>query len=238
MTARALNRSGIKEPLESWNDATIERIVDSFLEEKFPFVIALNKIDHPDADKNIAKIAKMYPPERVILTSAISEVFLRKLVKQGFIRYTEGTDIVGTHEDLLEMGEADGGGLKKMDVKLKERLENVRDLVLFRFGGTGVVDVLTRAGEMLGLVPVFPVRSVQSGFGAEAKEGKVFRDCLLVKRYVNNTKLQLLNEKGVNGRRCIQESNGRRAVGICGNGGRSPSVRRQRGRFWKERCEE
>jgi ribosome-binding ATPase YchF (GTP1/OBG family) len=145
-------------------------------------VIALNKIDHADADKNIAKLAKMYPSDRLVLTSAISEVFLRKLVKQGYVKYTEGTEFVDTYEDLVEQGDETGGGLKPMDEKLKARLENMRDLVLFRFGGTGVVDVLSRAGQMLGLTPVFPVRSVQAGFGGEGKDAKVFRDCLLVKR--------------------------------------------------------
>jgi ribosome-binding ATPase YchF (GTP1/OBG family) len=70
-----------------------------------------------------------------------------------------------------------------MDEKLKGRLENLRDMVLFRFGSTGVVQVLTRAGELLGLVPVFPVKNVHT-YGATSADGRVFRDCVLVKRYV------------------------------------------------------
>lgn len=41
----------LKEPLEHWSDETVERVVNAFTDEKFPTVIALNKIDHPDADK-------------------------------------------------------------------------------------------------------------------------------------------------------------------------------------------
>jgi ribosome-binding ATPase YchF (GTP1/OBG family) len=41
----------LKEPLENWSDETIEKVVNAFTDEKFPTVIALNKIDHPDADK-------------------------------------------------------------------------------------------------------------------------------------------------------------------------------------------
>lgn len=70
-------------------------------------------------DKNISRIAKLEEPKSIVLCSAISEVFLRKLAKQGFIRYTEGSEFVDTREDLIEMGEADGGGLKEMDEKLK-----------------------------------------------------------------------------------------------------------------------
>jgi ribosome-binding ATPase YchF (GTP1/OBG family) len=155
--------------------------VNAFTDEKFPTVIALNKIDHPDADKNIAKIAKAQPPETLILTSAISEVFLRKLAKQGYVKYTEGTEIVDTYEDFIEQGDPEGGGLKQMDEKLKNRLENLRDLVLFRFGSTGVVQVLSRIGQLLGLVPVFPVRNIQH-FGATGTESRVFRDCVLVRK--------------------------------------------------------
>jgi ribosome-binding ATPase len=70
--------------------------------------------------QNIAKIAKQQDPSTLVLTSAISEVFLRKLTKQGFIKYTEGSEFVDTREDLIEMGgDSDGGGLKEMDEKLK-----------------------------------------------------------------------------------------------------------------------
>jgi hypothetical protein len=49
--ARCLDRTGIKEPLEEWSDETVEVVVNAFIDEKFPTVFALNKIDHPDADK-------------------------------------------------------------------------------------------------------------------------------------------------------------------------------------------
>lgn len=42
---------GLKEPLGEWSDETIENVVRAFIDEKFPTVLALNKIDHPDADK-------------------------------------------------------------------------------------------------------------------------------------------------------------------------------------------
>lgn len=179
--ARALDRLKLKEPLEAWSNETISTVVQTFTDEKFPTVFALNKIDHPDADKNISKIAKMQDPQSIVLCSAISEVFLRKLAKQGFVRYTEGSEFVDTREDLVEMGEVDGGGLKEMDEKLKSRIENLKDMVLYRFGSTGVVQVLSRAAELLGLVPVFPVKSI-SGFGAGSGSNAVFRDCVLVKK--------------------------------------------------------
>ena len=99
------------------------------------------------------------------------------------MRYSPGDDSVDTRDDLIAMGEPDGGGLKELDDKLRARVENLRDLVLYRFGSTGVVQVLSRAAELLGLVPVFPVRNINTfAAGGAGVGGAVFRDCVLVKR--------------------------------------------------------
>ncbi len=117
--------------------------------------MALNKIDHADADKNIAKIAKTQDPNALALCSAVSEVFLRKMAKQGYIRYTEGSEFVDTMEDLVAGGDPDGGGLKEMDDKNKNRIENLKDMVLYRFGSTGVVQVLSMAAGCWAWFPCF-----------------------------------------------------------------------------------
>ncbi|KAK3947511.1 P-loop containing nucleoside triphosphate hydrolase protein [Pseudoneurospora amorphoporcata] len=184
VVARTLDKLGLKEPLEEWSEETVDRVVNAFTDEKFPTVIALNKIDHPDADKNIAKIAKMQDPNSIVLCSAISEIFLRKMAKQGYVKYTEGSEFVDTREDLIADGDPDGGGLKELDEKNKNRIENLKDMVLYRFGSTGVNQVLTKAAEVLGLVPVFPVRNTTT-FTSSANESAnkaVFRDCVLVKK--------------------------------------------------------
>jgi ribosome-binding ATPase YchF (GTP1/OBG family) len=187
VVARCLDRLGLlsgatKEPLEAWSDETIERVVNAFTDEKFPTVIALNKIDHPDADKNVAKIAKAVDAKSIVLCSAISEVFLRRLAKQGFVKYVEGSEFVDTRQDLIDAGDPTGGGLKELDDKLTTRIENLKDMVLYRFGSTGVVQVLSRAAELLGLVPVFPVRNISTFSSGSASSTAVFRDCVLVKR--------------------------------------------------------
>ncbi|RYF30074.1 MAG: hypothetical protein EOO38_32700 [Cytophagaceae bacterium] len=126
------------------------------------------------------KIAKMQDPQSIVLCSAISEVFLRKLAKQGFVKYTEGSEFVDTREDLIEQGDPEGGGLKPLDEKLTTRIENLKDMVLYRFGSTFVVQVLSRAAELLGLVPVFPVRNIHTFTSGSASSTAVFRDCVLV----------------------------------------------------------
>ncbi|EME50336.1 hypothetical protein DOTSEDRAFT_145132 [Dothistroma septosporum NZE10] len=187
VVARTLDKTGLKIPLQDWDNDTIKFVVETFVDEKFPTVLALNKIDHADADKNVSKIAKAEKPERIVLCSAISEVFLRRLVKQGFVKYIPGSEFLDTREDLIEQGEEDGGGLKEMDEKLKTRIENLKDMVLYRFGSTGVNQVLTRASELLGLTPVWLVRNIGTFGSGEAgnaagDRAAVFRDCVLVKK--------------------------------------------------------
>lgn len=62
----------------------------------------------------------MQDPQTIVLCSAISEVFLRRLAKQGYIKYVEGSEFLDTREDLIEMGDPGGGGLKEMDEKLTQ----------------------------------------------------------------------------------------------------------------------
>lgn len=162
-------------PLEQWDNEWITIVVKAFMKYKFPTVLALNKIDHPDADKNVSKILLKYPDTRAVVTSAITEIFLRKLKKQNYIKYEEGTEFVDTYDDL-----GPDSGLKPLDEKLAERLEDIRDLVLYRFGSTGVVQVLQEAANVLDLIPVFTVRNINTFTGNGGSN--VFRDCMLFKR--------------------------------------------------------
>jgi ribosome-binding ATPase len=74
------------------------------------------------------KICKKYPQHTLVPTSALAECFLKKMRSQNFIIYADGGDTFLTSED---GGEA--AGLKVLDDKTKKRLENVKDLVLFRY---------------------------------------------------------------------------------------------------------
>lgn len=76
----------------------------------------------------------MQDPQSIVLCSAISEVFLRRLAKQGYIKYTEGSEFLDTREDLIEMGDADGGGLKEMDEKLQSYVQSAMQVLALRPG--------------------------------------------------------------------------------------------------------
>ncbi|ORY05528.1 P-loop containing nucleoside triphosphate hydrolase protein [Basidiobolus meristosporus CBS 931.73] len=176
IVAKFMDKSGLKDPLETWDEDTLHKVVDAFLDVRFPTIVALNKIDLPDSDKNIAKIMRKYDEDRLVLTSALSECFLRKMDKQGYIKYKEGTDEYLTLEDDPD------SGLKPLDEKIQSRLEKIQDLVLFRYGSTGVEEVITRAVETLGVIPVYPVRNLSNfSNGQPGKQGGAFRDCIMVR---------------------------------------------------------
>ncbi|KAI9484696.1 45.2 kDa GTP-binding protein [Zychaea mexicana] len=169
VVAKAMDKSGIKEPLEAWDEDTVKKVVDFFMDVRFPTVVALNKIDMADADKNITKIMRRYDQNKLVLTSALAENFLRKIRKQNYIKYIDATDIVETKEDLPD------SDLKPMDGKLKKK-----NLVLFRYGSTGVQEVLGKAVELLGVSPVYPVKSVSTFGSTNSQKPGAFRDCILV----------------------------------------------------------
>lgn len=64
LVQRTLDKLGIKEPseMETWNEDMVHKVVNQFIEERFPTILVLNKIDLPESDANIAKICQKYPP--------------------------------------------------------------------------------------------------------------------------------------------------------------------------------
>ncbi|KAJ3306264.1 hypothetical protein HDV03_000184 [Kappamyces sp. JEL0829] len=178
VTNQVLDKFDSKDPLEAWSEDAVKRFLDVFLDVRFPTVIALNKIDLPDSDKNIDRISRKYDQSKIVLISALAENFLRKLHKQKFIHYYEGTDSF----ELAEDADADTKKLHRLDDKTRARLERVQDLVLFRFGHTGVQECLQTVVAMLGLVPVFPVKNVNNfSSSSGTRDGGVFRDCFFVR---------------------------------------------------------
>ncbi|KAJ2723148.1 hypothetical protein GGI07_002851 [Coemansia sp. Benny D115] len=195
---RALDKynqlQGTAADLAKWDLDALRAFVAVFLDQRFPTIVALNKIDAPEADKNISAIMRRYrgsstrgilkdgvSEENIVLTSALAECFLRKMQKQSYIEYETGKDDFYVKEDGRP-------SLKPVDDKVRRRLENIRDLVLFRYGSTGVQETLVRAVETLGYIPVYPVKSLAglSSKGeapaapASASAG-FFHDCVLVR---------------------------------------------------------
>lgn len=67
-----------------------------------------------------------------------------------------------------------------MDDRTRTRIENVRDMVLYRHGSTGVVSILQKAVQMMELTPVYIVRNALT-FSHNDKNDGVFREVGLAK---------------------------------------------------------
>lgn len=129
---------------------------------------------------------------KIVLISALAETFLRNLQKNGFIKYEEGTEFVDTIDDNNELG------LVPMDAKSMQRLEKVRDLVLFRFGSTGIQDCLKTVLKVLNLIPVYPVRNINTFSSSTGNRlGGVFRDCVLVPHGTTTRQLAQIVQPGL-----------------------------------------
>ena len=69
---------GIKEPsgLETWDKHQVEKLVWEFMKDRFPTILVLNKVDHENSDKNIAKICAKYGEVPFIPLHSTHSLFL------------------------------------------------------------------------------------------------------------------------------------------------------------------
>eukprot|EP00920_Eleutheroschizon_duboscqi_P003601 GHVT01008406.1.p1 GENE.GHVT01008406.1~~GHVT01008406.1.p1 ORF type:complete len:356 (+),score=84.88 GHVT01008406.1:536-1603(+) len=143
---RLCDSQGLKDPvdLKPWDKEKLTKLISDFVQQRFHFVLLLNKADQGgETNQNAMKITEMVassgrPQEDVILSSSLAECFLRKMRDQHYISYEEGGSsfIVAGEEEQQEKKLQTK--LKPMDDKIAKRLENIKDLVLFRYGSTGV----------------------------------------------------------------------------------------------------
>ncbi|MBR9679693.1 MAG: redox-regulated ATPase YchF [Candidatus Altiarchaeota archaeon] len=128
-----------------------------------PMIIAANKGDKPESASWLTKLAKL--DYRVVQTSAVYELTLRKAAEAGFISYVPGAS---------EFSE-----LKQMTGQQKTALDTIQ-AYLKKHGSTGVQSVLDQAVfKLADQIPVFPVED--DGKWAD-KAGNVLPDCLIVDR--------------------------------------------------------
>jgi ribosome-binding ATPase YchF (GTP1/OBG family) len=58
----------------------------------------------------------------------------------------------------------------------------ILDLVLYRYGSTGVQEAVQKAVDQLGVIPAYPVRNINNfTSSSEGRRNGVFRDCILVR---------------------------------------------------------
>lgn len=178
-----LDRLGARDPfdLTAYAEEDVHKLVEVFLDIRFPTVLVLNKADQgEDTDKNIEKIAEKYGSDRCFVSSAAAECFLRTAAKQHLIRYEPGSMFYSTAEDDTD-ADASLPPLKPIEKKISKRLERISDMVLFRFGSTGVRAAINAAVELSNTVVVYPVKSLKN-FSTDANNKGVFGDAVMVRR--------------------------------------------------------
>jgi len=146
-----------------WSDEEINKFAHELRHKTKPMIIAANKSDKPDAQKNLKKIKQEYPGLMIIPCSADSELALREASKAGLIDYLPGDKNFKIKGNLNE--------------KQKHALEVIKKNVLDIYGSTGVQQVLNSAVfDLLKYIAVFPAGASKL---ADSR-GNILPDCFLV----------------------------------------------------------
>jgi len=149
---------------DKWEKEDILRFLDRLLQLSKPIIIVANKIDSPQAEKNIKRLQDKY--DLVVPASAQSELALVNARKAGLINYTSGED----HFTIIE-------GAKLSDKQL-HALEYIDENVLKKYGSTGIQKTLNIAVyDILKQIVVYPVEDEHK---YTDNKGNVLPDGLLI----------------------------------------------------------
>lgn len=151
--------------LPDWSPEELREFAHGLRLASKPMIIAANKADVKDAEKNIERVNEEFPGHVIVACSAESELALREAAKHGLISYFPG-------DKSFDIAEPD-----KLSDRQKAALEFIREGVLGKLGVTGLQRVLdTAVFELLDLIAVFPVANNK----LTDSKGKVLPECLLV----------------------------------------------------------
>jgi hypothetical protein len=152
---------------ERWTDDDMLRFVSELRKISKPLIIAANKSDVPEAEKNIERLrGRGY---LVVPTCSEAELILRRATEKGLVSYKPGD-----HDFKILKPDALTGGQKGALEKIKTLLK--------KWGSTGVQELIDRAvADLLNLIVVYPVDD-ENKF--TDKKGNVLPDAFLVPKGV------------------------------------------------------
>ena len=165
--------------LAKWTESDLHSLVNIFMEVRFPTILLLNKADvrSSNTDTNIQNILEKYHSSRCFVSSTAAECFLKLAREKNLISYKTGDIIFQTIDDVkddIEFRRLRGENItedeEKMimanssctiikDEKVSRRLNRIKNMILYRYGGTGVWNAIQTAVEILNPVVIFPVES-------------------------------------------------------------------------------
>lgn len=169
----ALCNAGVTESelskIKTWDDKVLHRIVDCFLNIRFPILLALNKADKETATDIITRLSAEFGNNYTIPVSAERECFLQKMEKEGYIKYNRGSDCF----DILDCPSSIFTDLKK-----------VESSILKRYGSTNIHNALCQAVSLREPVYAFPLHcldTLQSIGKSHVEKSQILRDCIMLK---------------------------------------------------------
>lgn len=158
-----LLKLNLPEKPSKWTNEQLREFAAGLRNQSKPMIIAANKADHADAQKNIQNMQDEFPELMIYPCSADSELALREAAKAGLIEYIPGEKdfkIVGSVTD-----------------KQKQALDKIKKNVLDVYGGTGVQEILNLAVfDFLKYLAIFPAGANK----LSDSKGNVLPDCFLL----------------------------------------------------------
>jgi len=164
---KAVRDTGLRaESADNWSEEEIKNFVRTMQRIAKPIIIAANKIDRPNSEKNFKRLQEAFPELLVVPVSALAEKALKDLDKKGVIRYIPGDDDFEiVNADILNETEL-------------AQLEKIRKEILRKHGGTGVQNLLNKAVfDFLDMITVYPVHDANALVDGD---GNVLPDVFLV----------------------------------------------------------
>lgn len=146
--------------ITAWNDELLLDFAREVRHVSKPILLVANKIDRPSARDYFDKI-KEFRPETIFI-SALTEVTLQHLDKQGKIKYFP-------LENRLE--------IVTLSDKEKQIIDKIQTEILDKFHGTGVPNILSNVIDMLNYITAYPVAD---GSHLTDQEGRILPDVHLV----------------------------------------------------------
>ena len=159
-----LKNTTFKDNPASWTDNDLMRFSSELRRISKPMIIAANKIDATNGDKNYSKLKSDFPNMAIIPCSADSELALREATRKNLIDYVPGERDFKVKS---ELGEGQ-----------KNALDLIRKNVLEKFShGTGVQEILNEAVfELLKYIAIFPAGAKK----LKDSKGNTLPDCFLL----------------------------------------------------------
>ncbi len=150
------------EKAAQWSDKQLVLFSHSLRHLTKPMIIAANKMDKSDSEKNLELLRKTYSQLTIVPCSADYELTLREAANHKFINYVPG--------------ENDFTIVKELNEKQKSALENIR-VFLKKNKGSGVQQILNSVVfDALKYIPIFPAGAHKLG----DSKGNILPDCFLL----------------------------------------------------------